>query len=299
MLGAGAQACHQPGAVVRRACHRAQRVRALREAGRTTGQPRSDDRALPRPTSSWWQTSNDSSGRSGTRASRSTSRSSSATSRAAIVDTAGGLASDMIVIGTHGRGGFDHLMLGSVAEKVLRKAPCPVFIVPSTLGAPRPTGRLRHILCPVDFGPTSMRAVEHALSLAQEANAALTVLHVIEAVPDEAMTHGVCRCARIPATPGGRRARAAPCCNSRRGARVVSCQRDCRGGKALPRDPPREPRAGCGPHRDGSRRSKPSRLDDVRFDDESRGSSGGVSGPHPEDPIRPEIHGEGRRRRSS
>jgi nucleotide-binding universal stress UspA family protein len=105
-----------------------------------------------------------------------------------IVDTADGLASDMIVIGTHGRGGAEHLMLGSVAEKVLRKAPCPVFIVPSALGAPQPTGRLRHLLCPVDFGPTSMRAVEHALSLAQEANAALTLLHVIEAVPDEAMT---------------------------------------------------------------------------------------------------------------
>jgi nucleotide-binding universal stress UspA family protein len=104
-----------------------------------------------------------------------------------IVETAGGLASDMIVIGTHGRGGVEHLMLGSVAEKVLRKAPCPVFIVPSALGAHQPTGRLRHILCPVDFGPTSMRAVEHALSLAQEANAALTLLHVIEAVPDEAM----------------------------------------------------------------------------------------------------------------
>lgn len=37
--------------------------------------------------------------------------------------------SDMIIMGTHGRGAIAHMMLGSVAEKVLRKAPCPVLIV--------------------------------------------------------------------------------------------------------------------------------------------------------------------------
>ncbi len=38
---------------------------------------------------------------------------------------------DLIVMGTHGRSGFSHFLLGSVAEKVLRKAPCPVLTVPS------------------------------------------------------------------------------------------------------------------------------------------------------------------------
>jgi universal stress protein A len=37
---------------------------------------------------------------------------------------------DMIVMSTHGRTGFDHLMLGSVAEKVMARAPCPVLVVP-------------------------------------------------------------------------------------------------------------------------------------------------------------------------
>jgi nucleotide-binding universal stress UspA family protein len=46
-----------------------------------------------------------------------------------ITAEATGLGSDMIVMGTHGRSGFTHLMLGSVAERVLRTAPCPVLTV--------------------------------------------------------------------------------------------------------------------------------------------------------------------------
>ena len=36
---------------------------------------------------------------------------------------------DLIVMGTHGRGAIAHMLLGSVAEKVIRKAPCPVLVV--------------------------------------------------------------------------------------------------------------------------------------------------------------------------
>ena len=36
---------------------------------------------------------------------------------------------DLIVLGTHGRTGLKHFLIGSVAEKVLRKAPCPVLVV--------------------------------------------------------------------------------------------------------------------------------------------------------------------------
>lgn len=39
------------------------------------------------------------------------------------------LGADLIVIGTHGRGGLSHALLGSVAEKVVRRAPCPVLTV--------------------------------------------------------------------------------------------------------------------------------------------------------------------------
>ena len=50
-------------------------------------------------------------------------------SSATIVDFAGEMKADVIVMGTHGRTGIGRLFLGSVAEEVLRKAPCPVLTV--------------------------------------------------------------------------------------------------------------------------------------------------------------------------
>lgn len=48
-------------------------------------------------------------------------------------------AADMIVMNTHGRTGIHHAVLGSVAEKVIRKAPCPVLTIRSTESKPRRT----------------------------------------------------------------------------------------------------------------------------------------------------------------
>jgi nucleotide-binding universal stress UspA family protein len=45
-----------------------------------------------------------------------------------IVDTASNKRVDLIVMGTHGRTGLQHLLLGSVAERVVRLAPCPVLV---------------------------------------------------------------------------------------------------------------------------------------------------------------------------
>ena len=50
---------------------------------------------------------------------------------AVIVQAAADRAVDLIVLGTHGRHGLEHLMLGSVAEAVVRTAPCPVLTVRS------------------------------------------------------------------------------------------------------------------------------------------------------------------------
>lgn len=103
-----------------------------------------------------------------------------------ILECAKALPADLIVIGTHGLSGFEHLMLGSVTEKVLRQAACPVLTVPprshTTSGLP-----FRRILCPVDFAEPSLAALEFAYSLAHEGDADLDILHVFE-WPDEPLT---------------------------------------------------------------------------------------------------------------
>jgi universal stress protein A len=53
-----------------------------------------------------------------------------------IVDTAGGQGVDLIIMGTHGRTGLAHVFLGSVAEHVVRQAPCPVLVTRKTGDAP-------------------------------------------------------------------------------------------------------------------------------------------------------------------
>jgi nucleotide-binding universal stress UspA family protein len=93
---------------------------------------------------------------------------------------------DLIVLGTHGRSGFERWILGSVTEKVLRKACCPVLTVPPTEmdgAADRP--RFRRVMCPVDFSDASAHAAQYALSLAQEGKAHVTFLHVVEWLPSD------------------------------------------------------------------------------------------------------------------
>jgi nucleotide-binding universal stress UspA family protein len=101
-----------------------------------------------------------------------------------IVEQATASPADLIVIGTHGLEGFDRLMLGSVAEKVLRKATCPVMTVPPALAT---TGTVPYtrLLCPVDFSESSLTALRFAISLAKESDAHLTLLHVIDVPPDD------------------------------------------------------------------------------------------------------------------
>ena len=92
---------------------------------------------------------------------------------------------DLLILGTHGRSGFERLFLGSVTEKVLRSTRVPVLTIPPPVREPGDP-LYKTILCPVDFSAASIRALEYALSLAQEANARLILLHVIEDVLGEA-----------------------------------------------------------------------------------------------------------------
>jgi nucleotide-binding universal stress UspA family protein len=103
---------------------------------------------------------------------------------AAIQVQAEQMRADLVVVGTHGRSGFQRFLLGSVTEKLLRTIAVPLLIVPPPVKKPT-TVTYEAILCPVDFSDASMRALDYALSLAQESGARIIVLHVLEGVLDE------------------------------------------------------------------------------------------------------------------
>jgi len=90
---------------------------------------------------------------------------------------------DLLVLGTHGRGGLRKLILGSVAEQLFRLASCPVLTVGPGVPAGKEEHRFRRILFATDFGPASMHALSHALTLAIEHKATLTLVHVVTPVP--------------------------------------------------------------------------------------------------------------------
>jgi nucleotide-binding universal stress UspA family protein len=88
---------------------------------------------------------------------------------------------DVVVMGTHGRRGLQKVLLGSVAEKVLRGASCPVL----TVGPCVPLGaecnaEMKRILFATDFSAASEAATAYAVSLAQENQAALDIVHIVE-----------------------------------------------------------------------------------------------------------------------
>jgi nucleotide-binding universal stress UspA family protein len=101
---------------------------------------------------------------------------------------------DLIVVGTHGRTGLGKLLLGSVAEDILRHALCPVLTVGPKLSgwaklpvlrdhlhdlAP-PELQLRQILFATNFTKNAARVAQEAIALAEEFRARLTLMHVLE-----------------------------------------------------------------------------------------------------------------------
>lgn len=97
-----------------------------------------------------------------------------------IVESAESLGCDLIVMGTHGRRGISHLLLGSVAERVVRTSSVPVLTVRSD-AVINPEGITR-ILVPHDFSEASATAIRHATDWARAIGAEITLLHVVEPV---------------------------------------------------------------------------------------------------------------------
>jgi nucleotide-binding universal stress UspA family protein len=101
---------------------------------------------------------------------------------------------DLILVGTHGRTGLGKLLLGSVAEDILRHAPCPVLTVgPAVDGVSKLPGafvnpkvlaplalEVRQILCAANTNVAPACDAAVAISLAKEFQSRLTLLHVIE-----------------------------------------------------------------------------------------------------------------------
>lgn len=98
---------------------------------------------------------------------------------------------DLIVMGTHGRRGFDRMVLGSVADRVMRLAPCPVLT--TCKAPPESAGKEQHhahhlnrILFCTDFSENSEPALHYAVSATEEYDAELSLLHVLEEAPSAA-----------------------------------------------------------------------------------------------------------------
>ena len=96
---------------------------------------------------------------------------------------------DLIIVGTAGKTGLAHILLGSTAERIIRTASCPVLAVRTERsGAEHSVGSTSHpaaldrIAVPVDFSDCSLDALEYAAVVAQRAQASLMLLHVMEPV---------------------------------------------------------------------------------------------------------------------
>ncbi len=101
---------------------------------------------------------------------------------------------DLVVMGSHGRSGVARILLGSVAENVIREARCPTLIV---RGPEIPSGlvHLRSVLCPVDLTDASRECVEIAAGMAATLGAELSVLQAVEdaGTPGDAAQQRLCQ----------------------------------------------------------------------------------------------------------
>ena len=94
------------------------------------------------------------------------------------------MAADLLVVGTHGRTGLDHILIGSTAERVVRMAPCPVLAVKADKSGDHAEaiGAIKRIVVPIDLSSCSLDALEYAAQFAKHIGASVTILHAMEPV---------------------------------------------------------------------------------------------------------------------
>lgn len=108
----------------------------------------------------------------------------SAEPAARILEAADAFDANLIVTGSHGRAGVERVLLGSVVEALLHRCARPMLVIPSHFSGGDPATSLSRIVCAIDFSQPSVDSLSYALSIAEEANARLTLLHVIEMPPE-------------------------------------------------------------------------------------------------------------------
>lgn len=99
----------------------------------------------------------------------------------ALLEYSGDHDIDLVVAGTHGRRGLQRMLIGSVAEELLRRAPCPVLTVRAG-EAVASAWNVANILTPVDFSEGSTLAAQYSRELALTYGAKITLLHAVEEV---------------------------------------------------------------------------------------------------------------------
>jgi nucleotide-binding universal stress UspA family protein len=105
-----------------------------------------------------------------------------------ILEVATQEAADLLVVGTHGRTGLERIVLGSVADRMVRQATCPVLTARSTL-ASGSRDAIRRICYATDFSPTARAAWPWVVAIASAAGAEVDLVHVtFEPVPDRQLS---------------------------------------------------------------------------------------------------------------
>lgn len=94
------------------------------------------------------------------------------------MDKVSDVGADVVVMGTHGRTGIGKLLMGSVAEKIVRHAPCHVMTLGKNSSVAEGDGGFQRVLVPVDFADYSEKAVEVARELLAPGGN-LVLVHVV------------------------------------------------------------------------------------------------------------------------
>jgi nucleotide-binding universal stress UspA family protein len=105
---------------------------------------------------------------------------------------------DLVVMGTHGRRGFERFVMGSTTERLIRRCPVPLITIGSGKKGAATPPNIKRILVTTDFSEGTADAIDYALSIAQECQAKLTLLHVLNDVASDvigtyrdSLVHGI------------------------------------------------------------------------------------------------------------